>query len=66
MLIAAELSYKNGAEIRLTFFNPENVLYMDEEGVLFAPGVHRPWAEGEWLRLQPILAGLCAEDEEYT
>jgi len=61
MLIAAELSYKNGAEIRLTFFNPENVLYMDEQGVLFATEVFRPWADAdEWEYVRAIL------HEEYT
>jgi hypothetical protein len=35
-------------EDRLYIFNPENVLYIDPEGVLFTKDVYRMFAVGEY------------------
>lgn len=46
MLVSAYFSLKS--EDRLYVFNPENVLYIDPEGVLFVKDVYRQFAEGEY------------------
>lgn len=46
MLVSAYFQLKN--EDRLYIFNPENVLYIDPEGVLFAKDVYRMFAAGEY------------------
>ena len=46
MLVSAYFKLKN--KDRLYVFNPENVLYIDSEGVLFAPDVYRMFAAGEY------------------
>lgn len=46
MLVSAYFSLKS--EDRLYVFNPENVLYIDPEGVLFTKDVYRQFAVGEY------------------
>jgi hypothetical protein len=46
MLVSAYFRLK--AEDRLYVFNPENVLYIDPEGVLFTKDVYRQFADGEY------------------
>lgn len=46
MLVSAYFSLKS--EDRLYVFNPENVLYIDPEGVLFVKDVYRQFAVGEY------------------
>jgi len=46
MLVSAYFQLKS--EDRLYVFNPENVLYIDVDGVLFAKDVYRMFAEGEY------------------
>ena len=46
MLVSAYMQLKN--EDRLYVFNPHTVLYIDPEGVLFAPNVYRKFADGEY------------------
>lgn len=46
MLVSAYFQLKN--EDRLYIFNPENVLYIDPEGVLFTKDVYRMFAVGEY------------------
>lgn len=46
MLVSAYFKLKN--EDRLYLFNPENVLYIDSDGVLFEKDVYRMFAEGEY------------------
>lgn len=45
MLIYAKFKHKTND--RLYYFNPENVLYIDQDGVLFAPEVYRLFANAE-------------------
>lgn len=46
MLISLNFKFKNAE--RPVIFNPENVLYIDETGVLFDKDVHRLWADDEY------------------
>jgi hypothetical protein len=46
MLVSAYFRLKS--EDRLYIFNPMNVLYIDRDGVLFAPDVYRMFADGEY------------------
>lgn len=46
MLVSAYFKLKN--EDRLYLFNPENVLYIDHDGVLFEKDVYRMFADGEY------------------
>ena len=48
MLIKADFKHKTNN--RTYLFNPDNVLYIDEDGVLFAPDVYRLFAnEDEYV-----------------
>ena len=49
MLVSAYFKLKT--EDRLYVFNPENVLYIDPDGVLFAKDVYRMFAQGEYEKL---------------
>lgn len=42
MLIQA--TFKHKTNDRTYYFNPDNVLYIDQDGVLFAPDVYRLFA----------------------
>lgn len=53
MLVSAYFKLKH--EDRLYVFNPENVLYIDPDGVLFAPDVYRMFAEGEYEQVLTTL-----------
>ena len=53
MLIAAEFFSKGKTQTRV--FNPENIAYMDETGVLFAVGIHAMWSGDEYHRVWSIL-----------
>jgi hypothetical protein len=46
MLVSAYFKLKT--EDRLYVFNPENVMYIDPDGVLFAKDVYRMFAQGEY------------------
>lgn len=46
MMISAFFRHKTND--RVYWFNPMNVLYIDEDGVLFAPDVYRLFADGEY------------------
>lgn len=46
MLVSVYFRLKN--EDRLYLFNPENVLYIDTDGVLFAKDIYRMFADGEY------------------
>lgn len=46
MLVSVYFRLKN--EDRLYVFNPENVLYIDTDGVLFAKDIYRMFADGEY------------------
>ena len=46
MLVSAYFRLKN--EDRLYVFTPENVLYIDCDGVLFAKDVYRMFGDGEY------------------
>lgn len=46
MLVSAYFKLKN--EDRQYIFNPENVLYIEADGVLFAKDVYRQFCEGEY------------------
>jgi hypothetical protein len=46
MLVNAFFSLRN--EDRMYTFNPENVLYIDPDGVLFAKDVYRQFVAGEY------------------
>tara|TARA_R110000772_G_scaffold123912_2_gene230310 strand:+ start:941 stop:1132 length:192 start_codon:yes stop_codon:yes gene_type:complete len=54
MLVSAYFSLKS--EDRLYVFNPENVLYMDPEGVLFVKDVYRQFAVGEYENVMAVLS----------
>lgn len=45
MIVSSFFRLKNGQ--RQYFFNPENVLYIDQEGVLFAKDVYRMFSTVE-------------------
>lgn len=49
-------------ETREYIFNPENVMYIDEDGILFAPNVYRMFPAGEYDRLREQLVKLDMED----
>ena len=55
MLIYAKFKHKTSD--RLYCFNPENVLYIDEDGVLFAPDVYRLFASAE--QYEGVMSQLC-------
>jgi len=46
MMISAFFRHKTND--RVYWFNPMNVLYIDEDGVLFAPEIYRLFADGEY------------------
>lgn len=46
MLVSAYFKLKN--EDRQYIFNPENVLYIESDGVLFSKDVYRQFCEGEY------------------
>ena len=54
MLIAAEFFSKGKTQVRV--FNPENIVYMDETGVLLAVGIHAMWSGDEYHRVVTLLA----------
>ena len=49
MLVSAYFKLKT--EDRLYVFNPENVMYIDPDGVLFTKDVYRMFAQGEYEKL---------------
>jgi len=53
MLIAADFFSKGKLQTRI--FNPENVVYMDDTGVLLAAGIHAMWSNDEYHRVIKIL-----------
>lgn len=53
MLIAAEFYSKGKTQVRV--FNPENIVYMDETGVLLAVGIHAMWSADEFYRITNLL-----------
>ena len=53
MLIAAEFFSKGKTQTRV--FNPENIIYMDETGVLLAVGIHAMWSPTEYHRVVELL-----------
>jgi hypothetical protein len=53
MLIAAEFFSKGKQQTRV--FNPENIIYMDETGVLLAVGIHAMWSPEEYQRVVKLL-----------
>jgi hypothetical protein len=53
MLIAAEFFSKGKTQTRV--FNPENIVYMDETGVLLAVGIHAMWSPTEYHRVVELL-----------
>ena len=53
MLIAAEFFSKGKTQVRV--FNPENIVYMDETGVLLAVGIHAMWSADEFYRITNLL-----------
>jgi len=42
-----EAAFKHKTNDRTYYFNPDNVLYIDQDGVLFAPDVYRLFADAE-------------------
>ena len=60
MLISLNFKFKN-SELPV-IFNPENVLYIDVTGVLFAKDVHRLFAQGEFARFVEMMRNLDVED----
>ena len=60
MLIETHIQLKN--EVRPYIFNPENVMHIDEDGILFAPNVYRMFPAGEYDRLREQLVKLDMED----
>jgi hypothetical protein len=54
MLITAEFFSKGKTQTRV--FNPENIVYMDETGVLLAVGIHAMWSNDEYHRVITLLA----------
>jgi hypothetical protein len=53
MLIAAEFFSKGKTQTRV--FNPENIVYMDDAGVLLAVGIHAMWSADEYHRVVTLL-----------
>jgi len=61
MLVSVYFKLRN--HDRQFLFNPENVLYIDEEGVLFEKEVYRMFADGEREILMRQIKGLV--DNEF-
>ena len=53
MLIEAAVFSKGKTQTRV--FNPENIIYMDETGVLLAVGIHAMWSPEEYQRIVKLL-----------
>ena len=53
MLIAADFFSKGKTQTRV--FNPENIVYMDETGVLLAVGIHAMLSPTEYHRVVDLL-----------
>ena len=53
MLITADFFSKGKTQTRV--FNPENIVYMDETGVLLAVGIHAMWSPDEYRRVVNLL-----------
>ena len=53
MLVSVFFKLKN--EERQYTFNPNNVLYIEPEGVLFTKDVYRQFAKGEYANLEEVL-----------
>jgi len=62
MLVSAYFKLKN--EDRLYVFNPENVLYIDKDGVLFERDVYRMFADDEYELVMRQIDDLV--DARYT
>jgi hypothetical protein len=60
MLVSLNFKFKNVE--RPVVFNPENVLYIDDTGVLFDKDVHRLFAQGEFARFVEMMHNLDVED----
>jgi len=57
MLISAYFKLKN--EDRQYIFNPDNVLYIERDGVLFAKDVYRQFGDGEYeVVMEQIMSEL--------
>jgi hypothetical protein len=60
MLISLNFKFKSVE--RPVIFNPENVLYIDDTGVLFDKDVHRLFAQGEFARFIKMMRDMDTDD----
>ena len=64
MLIEAKFLSKGKTFYRV--FNPNNVIYIDEQGVLFSDGVHALFEDGEYVKVIRLLQHKGGEEGFYT